>query len=414
MQRMEPAPVRTTGRWEIFSALRYRNFRLYWFGQLCSVFSQSMEWIAMGWLVLEITNSPLSLGLTGLAQALPNLSLALVGGAIADRMDRRRVLIFTQIAVGLVYATIGALAFTGLAQLWHIVALSFLLGAVRVFDQPARQALLPHLVPRDDISNAVAMGSLAWQFPRLIGPALAGLLIAHLAVSSAFFTIALGAGACALLFSLIRVDQDAIKGGTGSLLRNVIEGLTFIVHHQLFLALMGMTFFNSLFGMSYQILMPVFARDILQAGPQGYGYLNAVAGVGGLCGSLAAAYLAGSRRKGLQALVGSAAFGLMLIGFGASSWFTLSLGFMFGMSLANQMYMTTITAALQLNVPDELRGRVMGVWGLTWSLVPLGGTITGTVAEYAGAPAAVMLGGGLVFLLAATIAAGLPRVRSLA
>lgn len=368
----------------------------------------------MGWLVLVVTDSPFSLGLTSLAQAVPNLSLALVGGAIADRLDRKRVLVLTQIAVGVVYVVIGTLAVAGVAQLWHLVALAFLLGAVRVFDQPSRQALLPHLVPRDDIPNAVAMGSLAWQIPRLVGPALAGLLIAAIGVGQAFFAIALGAGGCGLLFSLIRVDSNPAREGTASLVRDVVDGLAFIVHNQLFLALMGMTFFNSVFGMSYQILLPVFARDVLHAGPQGYGVLNAVAGVGGLGGSLAAAYLGRKRRKGLQALLGSAAFGLLLVGFGSSSWFPLSLAIMFAMSLANQLYMTTITSALQLNVPDALRGRVMGVWGLTWSLMPLGGAIAGTVAEYAGAPTAVMLGGGLVFLLAAVIAVCLPRVRALA
>jgi MFS family permease len=408
-----PAATQSADRWAIFSALRYRNFRLYWFGQLCSVFSQSMEWIAMGWLVLEITNSPLSLGLTGLAQAVPNIALALVGGAIADRMDRKKVLIITQISVATIYFTIGLLATSGVAQLWHVVVLSFVLGSVRVFDHPSRQALVPHLVPRDDLPNAIAMGSLAWQIPRLIGPALAGLLIYWLTVGPTFFFIAMGTACCGLLFALIRVEHITIRAGSGSLARNVVEGLSFILHNQLFLALMGMTFFNSLFGMSYQILMPVFARDVLDVGPQGYGYLQAMGGVGGLVGSLAAAFLARSGHRGLQALIGSAVFGTMLIGFGASSWFAVSLAFMFGMSVANQWYMTTITAALQLNVPEELRGRVMGVWGLTWSLVPLGGTIAGTIAEFAGAPAAVMLGGALVVALAVTIGIMLPKVRTL-
>ncbi len=413
MRQAEPLTHIPTGRGAIFAALRYRNFRFYWGGQLCSVFSQTMEWISLGWLVLQLTSSPFSLGITGLAQALPNISLALVGGAIADRMDRKRVLLGTQIAAGSVHVTIGTLAITGVAELWHVIALAFLLGAVRVFDQPTRQALLPHMVPREEIANAVAMGSLAWQLPRLVGPALAGMVIAFVGVAQSFYLIASGLACSAVFFALIRVDQRVMKGGTGSLLRNVVEGLSFILHNQLFLALMGMTFFNSIFGMSYQILMPVFARDILDVGSQGYGALQAVGGAGGLIGSLAAAYLARAGHKGLQALVGSAVFGTFLVGFAASSWFALSLAFMFGITLANQLYMTTISATLQLNVPDELRGRVMGVWGLTWSLVPLGGTISGTVAEYAGAPASVMLGGTVVLLLALGIAIGMPRVRQL-
>jgi MFS family permease len=270
------------------------------------------------------------------------------------------------------------------------------------------------MVPREEIANAVAMGSMAWQLPRLVGPALAGMVIAFLGVAQSIYLIAGGLFCSAVLFSLIRLNQDVIKGGTGSLYRNVVEGLTFILHNQLFLALMGMTFFNSIFGMSYQILMPIFARDILSVGSQGYGVLQAAGGAGGLIGSVSAAYLARSGHKGLQALIGSAVFGTLLIGFAISSWFAVSLAFMFGIALANQLYMTTISATLQLNVPDELRGRVMGVWGLTWSLVPLGGMVSGTIAEVAGAPTAVVFGGSAVLLLAIGILVGMPRVRALA
>jgi MFS family permease len=199
-----------------------------------------------------------------------------------------------------------------------------------------------------------------------------------------------------------------------NLLKDMGDGLDFVRRHELFAALIGLVFFNSMFGMSYQILLPVFARDILEVGSEGFGFLQTAVALGAILGSLAAARLGRSGHRGAQLLLGSAVFGLLIVTFAWSRWFPLSVAIMFLMGLANSFYMITINTVLQVMVPDDYRGRVMGLWSLTWSLVPLGGMIAGTITEHAGAPVAVTLGGVLVMAMAAAIAIRLPNVRQLA
>lgn len=397
----------------MFSALRYRNYRFFWVAMLCSVLGQNMEWIALSWLVLQLTNSPLSIGLTGLAQAAPNITLTLVGGAIADRFDRRRLLMLTQALTALLYLLLATLVGQSLVQVWHVGVFAFLLGCVRAFDQPSRQALLPHMIPRDEIPNAVALGNLVWQLPRLVGPAVAGLLISFFGVAPTLYVASLGFVAAATLFGSLRIDRSAATHGERGLLRDMLDGLDFVRRNEIFSALIGMTFFNSVFGMSYVILLPVFARNVLGVGSGGYGFLQTATALGALAGTLAMASLGGSAGRGWQVVSGAAAFGSLLVGFALSPWYPLSLGLIFFMGLTNQVYMTAINTVLQLNLPDQLRGRVLGLYGLTWSLVPLGGTIGGTVAELTGAPAAVALGGCLVAATAVFIGVAMPRVRRL-
>ena len=271
---------------EALSALRHRNYRLYWFGQLFSVLAQNMEHVAQGWLVLELTNSPLALGLTGLAHAIPTITLTLVGGAIADRADRRRIMIASQTGAALIFLTVAALVLTGRVALWHVMVLAFVSGSIRAFDRPSRMALLPQMVPREDIPNAVAIGGTIWQLCRLIGPAAAGVLIYLFGVGPTFLACSLGSAIAVTLWLAIRTVQPAITASGRGLLKNMLEGVNFIWKNELYYTLMWMTFFNSVFGMSYLILMPVFARDILNVGSQGFGFLQTAGGAGALIGTL--------------------------------------------------------------------------------------------------------------------------------
>jgi len=398
---------------EAINALRHRNFRLYWFGQLFSVLAQNMEHVAQGWLVLELTNSPLALGLTGLAQAIPTITLTLLGGAVADRADRRRIMIAAQSGVALFFLILTALVLTGLAALWHVMVLAFLAGGIRAFDRPSRMALLPQMVPREDIPNAVAIGGTIWQLCRLVGPAAAGILIYLVGVGPTYFVCCLASFASVCLWVGIRTSRPALAVGSGSLVKNMLEGVDFIRRNQLFYTFMGMTFFNSVFGMSYLILMPVFARDILQVGSQGFGFLQAAGGAGALIGTLAVAYFSDIRRLPLQAARGAALFGALLFLFAISRNYPLSLALAFGLGATGQFYITAINTVLQLNLPERLRGRVMGVYGLTWDLMPVGGTLAGTIAEFAGAPVAVAVGGIFVVGLALWAVSVAPRFRDL-
>jgi len=373
-----------------------------------------MEFVALGWLVYGLTGSAVSLGLTGLAQALPRIVLVMLGGVVADRVDRRRLLIGVQAIVAVLYATLATLVFLEVVQVWHVWVLAFILGALRAFDNPSRQSILPQLVGKEEIPSAVALGNLAWEVPRLIGPATAGVLISLIGIASTFYVAALGFILSMLMYSLMRVSKVVAAEGRRNLLKEMGDGLNFVRRNELFLALIGMVFFNSMFGMSYQLMLPVFARDILEVGSQGFGFLQTAVAVGAILGSLAAARFARSGHRGVQLLVASALFGLLIIAFAWSRWYALSVSIMFLMGLSNSFYMITINTTLQIAVPNEYRGRVMGLWSLTWSLVPLGGLIAGTITEYASAPVAVALGGTLVVAMAATIFIRVPRVRQLA
>jgi len=411
-QRLEPAGSLPESP-SLLRPLRHRNYRFYWLAQFPSVLAQNMQQVALAWLVLQLTNSPLLLGVTGLMQSAPQIALSFVGGAVADRMDRLRLLMTTQATTALLFLALSVLTLTERVQVWEVMLCAFLLGCVRSFDQPSRQALIPLVIPREEIPSAVPLGNTVWQGTRLVGPAFAGMLIYLIGVGHTFLVACMGFVLALGLFSRIRVEQPPAQMTDRGLIRNMLDGMNFIRTNQIFYALIGLTFFNSVFGMSYVLLLPIFARDILNVGSQGFGLLESAAGLGSLLGTIGVLYLARWGRSGIQALAGSAVFGALLIGFALSPSYALSLAFLFLGGAANQMYMTTINTSLQLNLPEDFRGRVMGVWGLTWSLMPFGGTIAGGIAEVSSPQIAIALGGALVVGLALFIAAALPDVRGL-
>jgi MFS family permease len=398
---------------QAMSALRHRNYRLYWFGQLSSVLAQNMEGVAQGWLILELTNSPLLLGLTGLTFAVPTIALTLLGGVIADRADRRRIMIFSQSASALNFLLLATLVVSGWIALWHVMAVAFVSGCVRAFDRPSRMALLPQMVPQEDIANAVAVGGTIWQLNRLVGPALAGMLIYLIGIGPTYY-FCFGASLIAVgLWLGISLTSPSSAPAAGGVLQHMAEGLNFIRNNEIYFMFIALIFFNSAFGMSYLILMPVFARNILNVGSQGFGFLQSFGGAGALVGVLAVAWFSHSRRKGLQALSVAMSFGGLLITFAASKSYALSLVLAFALGIASQFYMTTISTVLQVNLPNQLRGRVMGIYGLAWELMPVGGMIAGTIAEFAGAPIAVGFGGFMVAAMALVITIFYPSIRRL-
>ena len=410
----EPGAISGSQRMvQSLSALKHRNYRLYWFGQLASVLAQNMEAVAQSWLVLELTNSPLLLGLTGLTFTIPTVALTLLGGAIADRADRRRIMILAQSGSALIFLLLTTLVLLGWVALWHVMVLAFFTGCVRAFDRPSRMALLPQMVPKEDIPNAVAIGGTIWQLNKLVGPAVAGMLIYWVGIGPTYF-VCFAASALAIgLWLAINLDGKPVVSNSHGLLKDMAEGLSFIRQNEIYWVFIGMTFFNSVFGMSYVIMMPVFARNVLHVGSQGFGFLQSAGGGGALAGVLVAAYLSHFRGKGLQALNGAVVFGVALILFALSNWFPLSLIAAFALGMAGQFYMTTIHAIMQMNLPNELRGRVMGIHGLAWELMPIGGLISGAIAEFAGAPVAVAFGGMMVGGMAFVVAVAMPTIRRL-
>ena len=372
-----------------------------------------MEGVAQSWLVLELTDSPLLLGLTGLTYAAPTIALTLLGGVIADRADRRRIMILSQGIAAAMFFLLATLIIIERVTLWQVMSLAFLSGCFRAFDRPSRMALLPQMVPREDIPNAVAVGGTIWQLNRLIGPAVAGMLIYWLGIGPTYYFCFLASLVAVCLWLGIRLTASPTAPSTGGVVEHMAEGLNFIRKNEVFYVFIGMTFFNSVFGMSYSILMPVFARSVLDVGSKGFGFLQSAGGAGALIGVLLVAWFSHARGKGRQAILGAIAFGLLLSAFAFSVSFPLSLILALALGVSSQFYMTIISAILQMNLPNQLRGRVMGIYGLTWDLMPIGGMIAGTIAEFAGAPMAVAFGGFMVAGMALAVMVFRPNIRRL-
>ena len=414
---MQTSATQRRTRLQVFTALRHSGFRRFWTGMVASVLGFQIMTVAQGWLIYDLTDSELALGYVGLAAGLPAIVLNLFGGVIADRVNQRILLMITQVISSLGMLALAVLTLMGLIEPWHIIASAFLIGSVQAFDTPTRQALFPHLIEREDMLNAVALNSMVWQGTRVIGPAIGGVIIGtRLGVSPGFFAPFLGFLTMAVMVSTLRLPPIK-RAGSGSFLHDMAQGVNFVRTNSIFAFLIGMTFFNSIFGMSYIFMLPVFARDIFEVGSAGLGILHAVSGVGALLGTLITASLGNVRHKGLLILGGAVLFGASLMLFAAAGsvlvFFPLSLVFIFFAGVSASMYMITIMSTLQLMVPNELRGRVMGIYGMTWSLLPVGAMQSGAIAEYTSAPLAVAVGGGAVILFAVVMGLGNRRVRTL-
>ena len=380
-------------------ALKYPQYRSYWFGTLASVCGFQMLMFAQGWLTYELTGSPLYLGYVAVASAVPSIALNLFGGVFADRLDKRKLIFYTQILTATLIFTLAFLTLFEVVRVWHIIALAFAAGAVNAFDQPARQALYPHLIDRRVIMSAVALNSAVWQGTRIVAPMIAGIIIGLIGTATAIFVAGAGFVIMAIVILTLRIPRMDI-GSTGSAFGALWEGLRFISGSSIFSFLIAMTFFNSFFGMAYITMMPAFAVDVLKVGADGQGLLMTVGGVGALGVTLLLSSSANFQRKGLLIIGGGLAFGISIIAFALTSRFVgslpLAMVLMFIMGTSSSTYMISIMSSLQLLVPDRMRGRVMGFYGMTWSIMPLGGMQAGAIAAFVGVPVAIAIGGGLV------------------
>lgn len=281
-------------------------------------------------------------------------------------------------------------------QGWHILAIAFLAGAVEAFDTPARQALYPHLIDRRVMSSAVAMNSVIWQSTRIVAPALAGVIIDLINTATSFYLAGLGFLTMATVMHLLQVPPIPASA-RGNPVSDLLEGLNYVRKNSIFSFLIGMTFVNSFFGMAYVFLMPVFAVDILEVGAKGQGLLLGIGGVGSLLVTLWLGSRSRLRHQGLLIIGGAVMFGLTLAAFAVTAqyigFFSMAMTLMFFMGVFNSVYSISIQSCLQLMVPDGMRGRVMGFYGMTWSIMPLGGTQAGALANFIGAPLTIMIGG---------------------
>ena len=396
----------------LFEALQYRDYRIFWSGQVVSVMGFQMLIVTIGWLMYDITGSSVQLGLVGLSTAVPAIVLNLFGGVVADKVDPKRLIMIVQSLNAVVVGALATLALMGLVQPWHIMANAFIMGALGAFDQPSRQAIFPHLIDRRVMMNAVALNSMVWQGNRIVGPAIAGVLIALVGAPLTLYIATAGFLVFVAFLSAVRMPNIP-RSRSATFFRDLLDGLSFVRKHHIFAFLLGMTFFNSFFGLSYIFLMPIFQKDILGVGPSGLGFLHAMSGIGAVTGTLIVGSLRDFQHKGVVLIGGAIAFGTLLILFGFSEWFPVSLALVALAGMSTASYMILAQSTLQLLVPDQLRGRIMGLWGMTFNLLPLGGFYAGILASYIGAPSAVAIGGAAVIAFAVFGAARDRQVRRL-
>jgi MFS family permease len=380
-----------------FAALRARNYRLYWVGLVFYVLGHRAEYVTFAWMVWEVTHDPLYLGYLGLAQGVPLVVFQLFGGVLADRVNRLRLLIGTQILTALTLTAAFGLTVLGLVRVEHLLALAVASNIFRAFDEPSRLSLVPQLVERERLPNAIALGSIPWQAGRMIGPSITGILIAAFGGTVGFGLAAAASGAALVLYSRLRLEAPAAPGGGRHVGHELLEGLSFVGHNFVFAALIGLALFNALFGLSYVTLLPIFADWYFATGSTGYGLLNAAHGAGALVGTLTVATVAHLiRRPGTPLLVTAAVMGLALMVFSRSPGMGLALPMLVLVGFSNTFYLTQVSTFLQQHVPDRLRGRVLSLYSLCWNLLPLGGLLGGALAAAVDARFAVMFGGAMV------------------
>jgi MFS family permease len=394
-------------------SLRHRNYQLLWIGSVISNSGDWMDQIALNWLVYQLSGSAVQLAILNLARLAPIFIFTLVGGVIADRTERRRLLFTTQ-AVAMVLAFILAiLTFTGLVEIWMVLLIAVGRGIVLSFNQPARQSLISDLVPREDLKNAIALNSATINLTRVLGPTIGGLLIATVGVAGAFFLNAVSFIAVLWALSLMRFPARAARTARTTMLAELGGGLSYLRRRPTLRTLVLLALVPFILGMPYMTMLTVFASDVLQVGGGGLGLLTACSGVGAVVGALWVAANAHRIALGRMMFLGLVAFGATLVVFSLSPFFWVSLVALVAVGAAQQIYMASNNALIQTHVEEEFRGRIVSTLFLNRGLVPLGTVLAGIGTQLVGvqATSAAMAGG--LLLLALIIGKVVPEVRQL-
>lgn len=396
------------------SSMRYGQFRYYWFALLTGVTGHQMLFqFTLGWLMFQLTGDEGYLGYLGLAIAAPALALNLVGGVLADRLEPKVLVASAQSLSATVVVGLSVLVLLDRVEPWHILLTAFIAGVGQAFDQPSRASIFPRLVEREHIVNAVAMESVVWNGVRILAPALAGMVIARLSIEVSMLISAGSFYVLAAVMSLLRLrERPPVRGGV---MQQIGEAFRYVRTHPIFLFIMLMTFCNSLFGISYIFLMPSLAEKWLLVGAERVGWLLGAAGCGAIVGNWIIGSLNPFSPRGIIILYGALVYGVCLLLFALAAWqghYWTSMGILFIGGIHFSLYLVGGLSTLQELVPDNIRGRVMGLYGATWSLGPLGMAQAGFVARYMGAPFAVAAGGVVVLVVAILIFAFRSDLRS--
>jgi len=393
-------------------SLRHRNFQLFFSGQLISLIGTWMQNVAQSWLVYRLTGSSLLLGTVSFAGQIPVFPMAPLAGMVADRWNRRTIVIITQTASMILAFILAALTLTNRITVWEIVALAAALGIVNAFDIPARQSFLVEMVGRDDLMNAIALNSSIFNSARIIGPAIAGLLVAGIGEGWCFFANAVSYIAVIIGLFMMKIPVRQAERAIKSAFDHIAEGFRFVRKTAPIRSLMLMLGLVSLVGMPYTVLMPVFAKNILHGDATTLGVLGSAAGIGALTGALTLASRTRVHGLGSWVWMACTSFGTFLILFSFSHWYALSVLLLVpvGFSLMTQMGATN--TLVQSMVPDRLRGRTMAVYSMMFmGMSPLGAILAGAAADKIGAPMTVALGGVMAIAGAIAFARHLPKIR---
>jgi MFS family permease len=393
-------------------ALRHRNFQLFFGGQLISLTGTWMQSVAQSWLVYRMTRSSAILGLVSFFSQIPVFLLAPIGGAVADRVNRHRVVVWTQTVSMLLAFTLAALTLGGLIRGWHIFVLAAALGVVNAFDIPARQAFVVQMVGREDLMNAIALNSSMVNGARVVGPAVAGVVVAAVGEGWCFFLNGVSYIAVIIGLLMMRVHRTRARHSGRSALADIAEGFRFVGRTAPIRALLVLLGIVSLTAMPYAVLMPVFADQILHGGAAALGILMGASGVGALAGALSLAARRGVRGLGTWVAVATLSFGISLLLFSMSRHFWLSVVLLVPVGASMMVQMAASNTLIQAMVPDALRGRVMAVYSMMFmGMAPFGALLAGSLADRIGAPITVAAGGIVCVCAAVVFRLRLPALR---
>jgi MFS family permease len=398
-----------------FRALSHRNYRLFFGGQSISLIGTWLQITAVSWLVFRLTHSSLLLGVVGFTSRIPTFLFASFAGVLVDRWDRHRLLIATQ-AFSMIQALIMAvLILTGTIEVWHIIALSFFLGMVNAFDIPVRQSFVVEMVEqREDLANAIALNSSMVNGARLVGPSVAGILIATVGEGMCFLLNALSFVAVIAALLAMRITPKKRERQRSLLWQGLAEGYRYAFGFAPIRSLLLLLALISFMGMPYTTLMPIYAGKILHGGPQTLGFLLGATGVGALAGAIFLASRKSVLGLGRIVVMASSVFGMGLIGFSFSRLFALSMGLMVFIGFGMMVHMTSTNTVLQTIVDEDKRGRVMSFYTMAFmGMVPFGSLLAGTLASAIGTPETTMIGGILCILGSVLFAKKLPSLRKM-
>jgi len=394
-----------------FDALKVPAFRNYFLATIVSNIGSWMQIVAQGWLIIELTNSPFYLRLVGLTRAVPMIAFSLVGGVLADRFDRRRILIVTQLVAMISALILAILVVVDSVEIWHVLLIAFVSSIFFAVDNPTRQALVPDLVGKERLTSAIGLNSAAWNAAAVVSPSVAGILIAVVSIAGAFFLNA--ASYLAVIAAVVLMPPLPLKTASrGSMLSQLAAGVSYIRSERIVWGILILIAIPSVLARPYIQMMPVFARDVLNMGATGYGVLMAASGVGALIGALITASLGSFERRGLLLIGVTALLGLSVVAFSWSHWTAASLILVVIVGGASTLMMSLANVVLQGMVTPDVRGRVLSVYSLiAGGFMPLGSMLMGSLGSVIGVPLAVGIGGAITVATAIVCSQWLSEIR---